>query len=654
MNSYLRITLPFLFGLFLLLVVPVPAKGQTASVGENQEQLAPGKQLSLKVQGIAIFSDGKPVVSADIEFTALKINQRTVQNEPEDGSNIFRCDTDQNGNFELELPDDSEYALAGVATKWVDGDRRRWRCEVPKVSSSMKTPLRIMFENRGRIVVRFFGTGNLTTESMISLECTTPGSDAQVNIRRRLSPYSRGIVIEGLEPREYVIEAHVTRISSKSWKQTVSIPVEEPYRALAKIQFPKFEFGTVSGRLLLPDGKSPAASTLLKIRSVDEDGRTFGDQNAATNREGKFSATVRTGKVRVSYFASKDPPVGPAHAPATFEGIVAHEQLTDLGKLRIQAEDEVFARLEGSIKYSDGKPVEDIVVGSGVTLALIAYGVIGSDGGRLQRKENPTQPGEFRMRIGAGKHLVSIGLEGTLRPTGALVTSATRGIDKFIYLPMQLKAGQRVRRDVVIPLRESRKEFTIDTGTPSNVSLIVPLAPDTFWFANKFLHDKSEVVFQDVPAGDCTILVDRQIGYFSDQKTPLNLAVEKVPADSERRRFEFDPEQFGSIHVALRDLQRMKEHGFSLDVAIDTPLQPMSVAKVAAWGTNTREEEAPPTQEAWPRVTYKHRLVTRNADGSLTVNGLAPAKYKVIIVDGITRHESECVIEDHRTLDLEF
>lgn len=612
---------------FLVAVMP-----QEKSVDEGESTAAHPQSI----QGTSVFSDGDPLAATELEFSLQRLGDSTKKGDRDSKPEVYRCQTNAEGGFELKLPSGDEYSATVVATKWIDGDRRRWRCSIPKVNSGMRGPLELVFENSGRIQIAFLGTANLAKDIEASISCCSSGVDDQVNIHRTIKPDSRRrLLIDGLEPGDYTIAVHVNQLRAESWKQTVTVPAVSPFRATAFIQFPEFKFGTFKAIVLLPDGKTPAANTHLFVCSVDENDSSFGSKELMTDSEGFVSARVSVGEIHLRY--SADPRIDrlPAVAPALFRARVVTDELTDMGKLRLQAEDEVFAWMDGTIKHSDGNPVEKITPIGRLVGFSGAVPLIGME--HFFRPNRELEAGRFSMRVTAGKQIIAIGLEGTGQQLGGGFPIKV-GDDKHLLMSVDLAAGSRIQRDIVLPIRkgDSSLKIKFDDSSPGSVlgfdgkvfsasvvNLLVEVAPGVVWRAEGRFENGFKV-FEGVPFGECLVIVGSVFGNYFGSKT--------IAAESEQREIEFSQQEAGQLEIAIKDLKRLENKSLKIQMSINSPLQAIPVFSFSA----------------------EHPNLKRNSDGSILLEGIAPGAYQVKVGDSNLQREQNCVIESQKTTKIQF
>ncbi len=610
----------------LLLLTP-----QQRDLNETGSPIA----TSLSIQGTAIFADGEPLANLELEFKLSRLGAASTEIDSNSKLEILRCETNAEGSFELKLPKGGKYSAAVVATARKESDSRRWRCSIPELSTDMRGPCELVFENRGRIFIVFLGTSNLTADVKPLIICSTPGSDAQVRIVRRLEADSRGrIVIDGLEQRDYTIEVYCKELSAKSWKQSVTVPPDSPMRATAKIQFPEFKFGTFTAIVVMPDGKTPAANTWVVAQNFDEESNSFGYKELMTDSEGLVSAKMGIGDLQLEYRANPRVDKLQGVAPALFRAKVKPDELTDMGTLRLKAEEEVFAWIDGTIKYSNGQPVEKIIPGgwlyafeSGIPTITVEF----------SRPDPKLANGSFAIRVEAGRQVKAIGIEGTGQPLGGGLRPKISD-EKQILFSLDLSAGERIRRDIVLPMRKDDGKLRVRFDDPSTakvlltngnvvsgsvVNLFIEVSPGVVWRAEGHF-EKGFKQFENVPSGECLIIVRSDSGDYVASRT--------VAADSPQREFVFSQQDVGKLQVAVKDFVRMDSEHFELDLSIDSPLQEISFFGMG----------------------LEHPKMKRDAEGSLIVEGIAPGKYRVTVGDRTVQLEQKCEITSLQTTKMQF
>jgi len=611
----------------------------------QQVNEAPGEPLATSprvqaelVQGIARFSDGSLLADADLDVKLFRLDVSASEEEKLQVVATLRCNTDAEGQFQFPLPAKERFSATVVASKWSDGNRGCWRSSIPALDEQLKDPIDLEFDNRGRIVIAFFGMANLTTESEIVLTCTPSGNSIEVRHTRRLGPDFRSpLILDGLEPREYKVEVNVPMLSGQAWTETVVVPAEAPYRALTKFHFPEFSFGTVEAQILLPDGKTLAAGKHFQVECVDEQGNSFGRKQLFTDSAGKLSAKIPAGEFRLSYIADRRREEDTQLAPAEFNVKVAADQSVQLGALRLKSVDEVFASFAGTIKYSSGESVENVYPLGQVW----GYGhLLADNGGALMFDSKLTPSGYFLMHVTSGKQVVAVGLEGTDRLGGGLVSQVS--VNKSVLFELDLKPGGRHRADVIIPILEQPRSLVINTdvehGLNALVNVLVEIGPNTFWNARQVISGKT-TVFEGIPEGE---------GYVVFQSDRVSyLAARKFPAFLGKHEIKFPQDQVGRLSVQLEDAERMQRCGFELYVSVDTPLRILADFHIAARGVAATEVEEQPT-------ATENQRVSRSSNGALVVEGLAAGTYFVRVEDGDKQHERKVEVVRNETTSVQF
>ena len=611
---------------------------------EKSKETDLAEATAQSIQGDATFADGEPLANLELEFRL-----RPIGEEPEDSVRLpkieyLRCETNSEGSFDLKLPNDLEYSGDVIATKWIDHDRRCWHSKIQKLNSNTRNPLELVFENRGRIFLGFLGTSNLPPD----IEPLVAVSSADgVRLNRKLDADSRGrMVLNGLEPAEYQIEVYANELSASGWKQSVTVPSASPFRAVATFQFPEFKFGSFKARVLLPDGETPAANARFIATNVDENSRGYGRKELVANNEGLVTGRMGVGEVHLKYDPTNAVPRGiivgddiaglkadlrmlknnghSGIAPTSFRAHVRADELTDMGTLRLQKEEEVFAWVEGVIKYADGMAEENLISGGELLSLSEGLPMIGSEGSF--RPIAKLEAGAFSARLNAGNRVLAIGIEGTGKPLGAaggFLVAGERRDKKHVLLPLELAAGEKIRREVVLPLRGSDRSIKLNFEEEQSWAvLLIEIAPGVVWRCEGQFEIGCKH-FENVPAGEGLVIVRTNSGdYF---------AYRKIPAETEYEEISFSKRDVGKLQVAINQIEGQQTENLVIQLSMDSPLGPFASF----------------------RAGVKSPILKREGDGSFAFEGIAPGKYRVAVGDGKLHQEQNCEIERGRTTTLQ-
>lgn len=574
-------------------MLPLIALVLTAA-GAQEAPISPALHV---ISGKAGFSDGHPLADARLEFRQ--------QSEPSSSASpsSFYCQTDSSGNFRLEVAQ-SKLGFEVIAEKWSDGDRLRWRCTYPHSAGEGNSPVKLEFENRGRIVVRVFGLTKLPSDYQVFLRCSTPGSLDSVSIHRQLEAGQYGVEIHGLEPRDYQISVNMPRIGMQDWTTSVNVPATAPYRAVAKIQLPDLQFGSLRATVTLPDGKTPASQLSLWIEAQGGDaaGKWF-----MTDEAGMLHAqSLPAGPVRVRCINSE------SFAPTAFFAEIESQATVDMGKVRLQAMSEVYSWLTGSLLYRDGSPIPQVSCSgwqagltdlNGTTMDLLGvYSEFRADG-------------SYRVRFPAGKHWLKFEIEGTGMQFQGGAFQLFAPITKCILVDADSDPGQTLQRDIVLNKQSNpatSQDLQIEwsgKGEPRSILLYTEQAPGVLWATQvTATAQQTSVRIADVPHGDCLVLLREM----SSQSFQGKLISEETLSASPRHAVHFTSEELGSLNVTLSS--------DTADEIIEMKLAANFQGReypVVHWRTNDTQPEA--------GVEWGAPL--RQADGSWLIVGLGPGDY---------------------------
>ena len=59
---------------------------------------------SRSIQGTSVYADGDPLSKVELEFRLRRLGNTTTEKEQDSNPEIYRCETDSEGSFELRLP----------------------------------------------------------------------------------------------------------------------------------------------------------------------------------------------------------------------------------------------------------------------------------------------------------------------------------------------------------------------------------------------------------------------------------------------------------------------------------------------------------------------------------------------------------------------
>ncbi|MEM7475119.1 MAG: hypothetical protein AAF483_09025 [Planctomycetota bacterium] len=571
--------------------------------------LANSIQAGEIIAGNIKFADGKVFAESRITIRVAPPNRPA---DDLDGLPAFYANTDKDGNFKIEVEKAVRGTLVVIGDDYVDHDNLAWHTYVPDFDSTQVRKINATFENRGRIILRVFGQSKLPSEYNIHITCTGKVPGETLRLTRQLSPSERGLTLHGLQPGEYQISAYVNRYSNDKYKTTVTIGESEPFRALAKLQLPVFEFGKLKGKFLLPDGKTPAANESLWIQA--RDGKAGGTR-FITNENGEFeTGDLPTGNAHIRVLDS------PTIAPTTFKANIEKGTLSDAGASRFQAREEVFSRIKGRFLYENGSAIQKNFMGG----YLVGWGLNGYSTGILGVHGQFHASGDFQYEFESGRRKLKFDIEGT----GMQFMGGGFAIDgspkyRSIIVDVNAKPGELLEKNVT--LRRSPQKLKIllpeqntandkshirDVGL-SGLMLIHQIDSQTYWCYEQqvFNYDgtyKKQVEIENVPLGK--VFVFWRLG---------GCGLKEVDT-SEQHVVKIEKSNLGSIRVQCLEPESLD--GWAVSVTASLPLLNMYVSSAAVQPIASTEKGTIAS------INYRAQ---RLDDGSILFPNLGPQEYQL-------------------------
>lgn len=592
------------------------------------EEVTEGKTLikvlspkSRQVIGQAMFADGKPASDCKIQFELL--NYKEVQQAPNFRSQVSAT-TDGSGGFVLSLPDDKLYRAKAVIEKKRAGEgvSRSWSCEVTSLQAG-KRPLQLLFDNRGSIICRLFQLGEYRSKG-VALTCVSMSTGKNV-AWGQFNGDVAGHVYSDLEPGKYKISARLQDGGSKHWETEVTVPDVEPFRALAVIKIPKVILGSVAGRLILPDGKTPASNFSIRL----------GGQSVTTDAAGKFLVADVPAGGQSCIVISKDGLIIDKQLYAT---VVAGEE-TALGDLQLVREADEFGWFEGELAYENGTEVEGYCL-LGV-FDKFPYGQNGMSAFPINAL------GEVRKRTRSrrGKKLAVFDIYGTGRPRNAMSGGfgfVGEKVEQAVVLNVEIEGGKVVQQTAFVPRRLQCRALKVTWPTEDRpyLAVVVPLgeAAQTIYELrsagylryedSKPVLEEKEFEFQSIAKGDGFLIANSggTKGFFTI-----------VPFQGDQKTIAIQPKEFAKLEVDLVDSANKPVENALVQISTELLGHDVSVG----WNFS-------------PGIFFNSVLSSSLPNGHLRALSLGPGTYKLDISYGGSRQLHQIELEPNSHSKLRF
>lgn len=563
-------------------------------------------QQSLQVPGLALFADGTPVANCKIKFELL--NYKEVQEAPGYRSQVSTS-TDDDGKFTVTLPDEKLYRAKAITDEvgQDSGAGRRWQSEVPKLQVGQE-PLNLVFDNRGTIVLRLFQLGK-DRSNKITLSCSSLENGKNI-AWERFDPTVTGHVYSGLEPGKYRITAQVENGGYGSWPVEVTVPDTEPFRALAVIKIPQVLTGSLTGRLIMPDGKTPASN--FTIRSDDS-------TQVVTDSVGQFTIdSLPEGGTGLQV----DPKDGLVLPSPSYASIKAGNE-TDLGKLQLVKESVEFGWFHGTLSHDDGREVHGYSL-LGVVESY-PYGRAGIPVFPINARGNS----KTSTRSRRGNKLAVFDIFGSGRARNSVHGSmpfAESEVLQAVAVKLEIEGGKTIKRNVVVPKRSQGRSLKVSwpTDIRPHLTAVVPLDDDTHMIyeleAPKFVrYENGDPVPQDKSFKFSGI--SKGLGYLVATIGGKQGFFAILPFGEKQESIVLEPDEFASLDVSVADSKGIPIEDVTIQVATDLLGQNVQLG-------------LPFT----PPLDFLTPIQPTHPGGHLKISGLVPREYTVRLTHGEIHH----------------
>ncbi len=571
---------------------------QTATNGDWQIEMY--MEESVRVRGRATFVDGKPIKDGRLKFELHLTSKGDVPNRH---WTEVRCETDQQGRFQITLPAPAVYkALVTAQEDDRLANRRQWTTSVDALSPA-SSPLNLVFQNRGNITVQIGYTKPLPAELTLVVDCSF--AQGRLVSQQKVTPNTDAISFKGLAPGDYSVSVWLEQASQRRWSRDLTIPNEEPFSASAKITLPELAFGGIKGRLLMPDGKTPAAHLRLSLHSA------AGARSMRTDDQGVFRAVdLLAGPISITP-GDDEPNI--AQVPITGRTIEGG-RITYLGNVRLKRTDEEFGWLEGVLQRDDGQPIRDA--------DIIGY-YAGLDGAIRMvpsgfQVATTDQQGAFRIRVRKGKQKLLFQLSGGA-PSGGFVVGEYGIESRRLIVDVEIQPGETTHRRLVLQQRPGRDEVTVRWNQEDLRPHIVGVAvQDSFRWTSALLAVGDTHTFKQVPAGAFQLMI-------RDLEKPF-FAVQSVPAEDFANGIEINSAST-ELLVTATDSQHRAIKDLGITITAQLGNEAAYVCRVP-----------PKADDHDNKIARNNKMFQQLADGSMRIIGLAPGAYRVEITNGSWKH----------------
>ena len=575
-------------------------------------------QASLTVAGQARFLNGQPVANARLVFYLTRPNE---DDSGEDRNTQVQAKTDKDGNFGVVLPGTGSFhAKVNAEQDSGSGAAKMWSCAVGQIKMG-QAPLKLRFDNRGRIIVRIFHGGQLESQQQVVVSCYSLASKRNV-VWQRVSADDRGIVLDNLEPGDYRVTARVEDKNHLQFETMVNVPHVDPCRVVAAIKIPVPQYGTVVGRVLKRDGINPAADASVAIHSAGT------SQTIQTDEQGKFVAEkVLAGEVWYTLAADNHQGLFKTRRIALNSG-----EHVDVGDLRLSQTEKIGqGKIRGRLFYADGADVQ------GQTL----LGVLPMESPFLSAFSDILPLGnggaaEGELSAPAGRCMAIFEHHGTAKPRNFLSGSMDFPPDfrRYLFVPVDIQADKTTICERVIPRRaEGRDLKVLWTGSyRPRITVVIPHSQQDYWIyesqaarfvmirdANgEILPEQEQFVFRDIAAGPGHLIFD---AWGSGVITVLPLPPPGV------EEIHIDESQVGSLTVEVFDAKgKPLAATLTLSVALGEMLSEKTILVFNPEQTK-----------------FLNGSLASMHDGRMVISGLGPAEYRLQINAG----GSDCKLSLH-------
>ena len=563
-------------------------------------------ESAAKITGRVRFVGGTPVPLAKLQFALTPLGEEpTPQNR-----RGTACTTETNGKFEIVLPEARDYsAVATLYEPLKNFQGQVWKLKIPKLSAE-SGPLELEFENRGQIDVQLSQTNKLPDTLQLRVRCSLESRHA---LKEQVIPVSQKTVsFANLTPGEYHIAVSVKSAAHLTWREQINVSADKPTEVTnVQMKSPEIHFGDVTAKIVAPDGKTPIANAQFWVDS------SSGYGGVRTDEDGNLAIKIHpAGRLLLT------PRNVAGVAPESLKAQVVGGKTTDLGTLKLQRIEDVYAWIEGTLKYDDGSSV------IGATNHGLADGV-SSMGTMMPRGFKGAgrigQDGTFRVRLPAKRHYVAFDLSNAAgwhlqHPDVELPTYRQfRGDTPFERLEIWAdpKPGETLKRDIVLKRSRKKRPLTVSWKIPkAEMVYVTATVENNNYRLTKTIpvsNEKSQVQFTYVPEGHCTVvLFATGAPYFG---------VKSVNASKAKAEVSFDASKSTSLAVRVLDENGKPLRGLGLSVSAHFGRHQSTVCRVYPLSHGTKRDGVPASLE-------------EREDGTMIVRALAPDAYTVEVTNG--------------------
>jgi hypothetical protein len=366
------------------------------------------------------------------------------------------------------------------------------------------------------------------------------GREFRVTCRIRRAPFNRSVAVgqervgsnggtvkfPGLSSGAYRIKVDDPKAESWNWTQDIELAAQDgQMNARLTFRVPELHFGSVRARVLGPDGQTPL------------NGHAWMDSSASWGRVDILDGDIWLPEVPVGNVLLSFNIAG--YAPRRVRAVVRPNQTTDFGDIILATEEQGTGWVQGRILFDDGTPA-------------LGAGIIGDYFKLVPVKAD----GSFRRQLPIGKLQVAIDISGApLWPRSGVSsnfgrTNLAEQWDDKLFLPLDVKPGETIQRDISIPLATLGKVEVKWMGDPDPSGLFYALAVrigDAFYSCRPPSRSlSSPEMFKDpvtdVPAGHrIVILRTSEYGGYQESRSGERNSV-----------FTFDPSQAGSVSGTVK------------------------------------------------------------------------------------------------------
>lgn len=579
------------------------------------------------IVGRAIFYDGTPVANAKLEVDLFDLKKEKEadanQTDPSKADCHLQSPTDNQGSFRFILPSRDSYRATIVAKlEGQEGTSSDWTQEISRLALGSE-PLRLIFDNRGSVVLGIFGVPKSSYCPAVDLRLSSKRTGQFVKSRCiPLSKFESLQTFEGLDPGQYVIEVSLRNLGIAPQRAHITIPNEEPYSAKAKIQFPPIAWGSLKAQFLLPERSVAArheihvftASGFSCAPTTDENGQMtldrlpVGEYWIAPLKSDKLSSRPIVVRIRP-------------------------DQCTDLGTVRWKTIDEDFGRVQGTITLDGGGEIGKVRL-SGLADASMCLRPFGFRNMDLMHCKD----GQFNEMLPVGQTHIIFEFLGNRHADSSAFSGESQLIRELVW-NVEVMAGTSSHRDFSLPQRSECRDITVTWAPKMNrprVAIVSPKRDGVFWLHRledlRTTHppklDMTEsavsdrIFFSNYPQREYYAIAQSQLQSQTHSSSPLvpsaYFAVQHVRNDDAATQVHFDDRAYGILKVRAMDSE-------------SHPLKAYHVALYAEFDTHSifvAEYEASGEGEL---TSLGDSSVLLEMEDLLVFPKLGPGNYKIVI-----------------------